>query len=156
MNITIQKIASSEDLEEIKALFREYEKFLGVSLCFQNFEEELAKLPAKYAEPEGAIFLAKVEGKSAGCIALWKLEEGVCEMKRLYVKPDFQGLGLGKKLAQIVIAEAKEKGYKKMKLDTLRRLASANHLYKALQFTETTSYNYNPEDDVAYFEKDLI
>ncbi len=156
MNITIQKIASLEDLEEIKSLFREYEKFLGVSLCFQNFEEELAKLPAKYAEPEGSIFLAKVDGVSAGCIALWKLEEGVCEMKRLYVKPDFQGIGLGKKLAQTIIEEAQNKGYKKMKLDTLRRLESANHLYKSLQFTETTSYNYNPEDDVAYFEKDLV
>ena len=156
MNITIQKIASAEDLEEVKALFREYEKFLGVSLCFQNFEEELAKLPAKYAEPEGAIFLAKVNGVSAGCAALWKLDEGVCEMKRLYVKPDFQGLGLGKKLTQIIIDEAKGKGYKKMKLDTLRRLESANHLYKSLQFIETTPYNYNPEGDVAYFEKDLV
>lgn len=156
MNITIQKIASAEDLEEIKALFREYERFLGVSLCFQNFEEELAKLPAKYAEPEGSIFLAKVDGVSAGCIAMWKLEDGVCEMKRLYVKPDFQGLGLGKKLAHVIMEEAKKKGYKKMKLDTLRRLESANRLYKSLQFTETTPYNYNPENDVAYFEKDLI
>lgn len=156
MNITVEKIASQKDLEEIKALFREYEKFLGVSLCFQNFEEELARLPAKYAEPEGSIFIAKVDGKSAGCIALWKLEEGVCEMKRLYLKRDFQGLGLGKKLAQTIIEEAQAKGYKKMKLDTLRRLESANHLYKSLQFTETNSYNYNPEDDVVYFEKDLI
>jgi ribosomal protein S18 acetylase RimI-like enzyme len=156
MSITIQKIVSAEDLEAIKALFREYEKFLGVSLCFQNFEEELASLPAKYAEPDGSIFLAKVDGASAGCVALWKLEEGVCEMKRLYVKPDFQGLGLGKKLAQIIMEEARRKGYKKMKLDTLRRLVSANRLYKSLQFTETIPYNYNPEDDVAYFEKDLV
>jgi GNAT superfamily N-acetyltransferase len=156
MSIAIQKISSAEDLEEIKVLFREYEKFLGVSLCFQNFEEELAKLPAKYAEPEGAIFLAKVDGTSAGCIALWKLEEGVCEMKRLYVRPEFQGFGLGKRLASAIIEEAKKKGYKKMKLDTLRRLESANHLYKSLQFIETIPYNYNPEDDVAYFEKDLV
>jgi ribosomal protein S18 acetylase RimI-like enzyme len=156
MNITISKIATVEDLKEIKALFREYEKFLGVSLCFQNFEDELAKLPAKYAEPEGAIFLAKSDDISAGCVALWKLEEGVCEMKRLYVKPAFQGIGLGKKLAESVMNEAVAKGYKKMKLDTLRRLAAANNLYKSLQFTETIPYNYNPEDDVAYFEKDLI
>lgn len=156
MKITVQKIGSAEDLEEIKALFREYEKFLGVSLCFQNFEEELAKLPAKYAEPEGVILLAKVDEVSAGCAALWKLEEGVCEMKRLYVKPTYQGLGLGKKLANAIIDEAQKKGYKKMKLDTLRRLESANNLYKSLQFTETIPYNYNPEDDVAYYEKDLI
>ncbi|RYU93506.1 GNAT family N-acetyltransferase [Emticicia agri] len=156
MNITIQKIASSEDLEEIKELFREYQNFLGVSLCFQNFEEELTKLPAKYAEPEGSIFLAKVDGQSAGCVALWKLEEGICEMKRLYVRPAFQGLGLGKKLTEIILGEAKEKGYKTMKLDTLRRLESANHLYKSLQFIETKPYNYNPEGDVAYFEKALV
>lgn len=156
MNISIEKIATAEDLEEIKALFREYEKFLGVSLCFQNFEEELAKLPAKYAEPEGAIFLARADGASAGCVSLWKLEDGVCEMKRLYVKPAFQGIGLGKKLAATVMNEARAKGYKKMKLDTLRRLTSANNLYQSLQFTETRPYNYNPENDVAYFEKDLI
>src|SRR6218665_1822598 len=152
MNITIQKIASTEDLEEIKTLFREYVAFLGINLSFQSFEEELAKLPAKYAEPEGSIFLARVDGASAGCVALWKLEEGVCEMKRLYLRPDFQGLGLGKKLAYVIMEEAKKKGYKKMKLDTLRRLESANRLYQSLQFTETTPYNYNPEDDVAYFE----
>lgn len=156
MNITIEKIASAEDLEEIKTLFREYVAFLGISLSFQSFEEELAKLPAKYAEPEGAIYLAKVDGQSAGCVALWKLEEGVCEMKRLYVTPSFQGLGLGKKLAYVIMEEAQQKGYTKMKLDTLRRLESANRLYKSLKFSETNPYNYNPEDDVAYFEKDLI
>lgn len=156
MNITIEKITSAEDLEEIKTLFREYVAFLGISLSFQRFEEELAKLPAKYAEPEGAIYLAKVDGQSAGCVALWKLEEGVCEMKRLYVRPSFQGLGLGKKLAYVIMEEAQQKGYTKMKLDTLRRLESANRLYKSLKFSETNPYNYNPEDDVAYFEKDLI
>lgn len=156
MNITIEKIATAEDLEEIKTLFREYVAFLGISLSFQSFEEELAKLPAKYAEPEGAIYLAKVDGQSAGCVAVWKLEEDVCEMKRLYVRPTFQGLGLGKKLAYVVMEEAQRKGYTKMKLDTLRRLESANRLYKSLQFSETSPYNYNPEDDVAYFEKDLV
>jgi len=156
MNITIEKIATAEDLEEIKNLFREYVAFLGISLSFQSFEEELAKLPAKYAEPEGAIYLAKVNGQSTGCVALWKLEEGVCEMKRLYVRPAFQGLGLGKKLAYVIMEEAQRKGYTKMKLDTLRRLESANRLYKSLQFSETNPYNYNPEDDVAYFEKDLV
>lgn len=156
MNISIEKIATPEDLDEVKGLFREYEKFLGLSLCFQNFEEELAKLPAKYAEPEGAIYLAKVDGASAGCVALWKLGEGVCEMKRLYVRPAYQGIGLGKKLANTIIDEAKRKKYRKMKLDTLRRLESANRLYHTLQFTETKPYNYNPEGDVAYFEKDLV
>ncbi|PLK42886.1 GNAT family N-acetyltransferase [Emticicia sp. TH156] len=155
MKISVEKISTPEDLEAIKGLFREYEKLLGVSLCFQNFEEELALLPAKYAEPEGSIFLALVNGNPAGCVALWKLEEGVCEMKRLYVRPVYQGIGLGKKLALTVLDEAAKKGYRKMKLDTLKRLAAANKLYHALQFTETQPYNYNPEGDVAYFEKDL-
>ncbi|WP_435355440.1 GNAT family N-acetyltransferase [Emticicia sp. SJ17W-69] len=156
MQLSILKIATKEDLEEIKNLFREYAKFLEISLDFQDFESELAKLPAKYAEPEGAIFLAKIDSQPAACVALWKLEEGICEMKRLYVKPEFQGLGLGKKMTQTIIEEAKGKGYKIMKLDTLKRLQSANYLYASLGFRETQPYNYNPESDVAYFEKELI
>lgn len=156
MEIKIQKIGTKEDLEEIKNLFREYAQFLKISLDFQDFESELAKLPAKYAEPEGSILLAKVDDKPAACVALWKLEDGVCEMKRLYVKPEFQGLGLGKKMALSIIEEAKIKGYKTMKLDTLKRLQSANYLYNSLGFSETKPYNYNPESDVAYFEKELF
>lgn len=154
--IEIKKIESAQDLEEVKQLFREYASFLQVDLCFQGFESELAKLPAKYAEPEGAIFLAKVNDMPAGCIALWKLEDGVCEMKRLYVKPEFQGLGLGKQLANILIEEAKQKGYNKMKLDTLQRLSAANALYTNLDFIKTIPYNVNPEEDVVYYEKELI
>ncbi len=155
MKIEIQKIATEQDLEDVKQLFREYANFLQVDLCFQGFENELAKLPAKYAEPEGAIFLAKIDEKSAACVALWKLEEGICEMKRLYVKPEFQGLGLGKKLTLMLLEEAKNKGYKTMKLDTLKRLQSANYIYHALGFTEIKAYNFNPEVDVVYFEKKL-
>lgn len=154
--IEIEKISSKQDLEDVKQLFREYANFLQVDLCFQGFEAELAKLPAKYAEPEGSIFLAQVNGQPAGCIALWKLEEGVCEMKRLFVKPEFQGLGLGKILANRLMEEAKIKGYVKMKLDTLRRLQSANYLYKSLGFIETLPYNFNPEEDIVYFEKALV
>lgn len=154
--IEIKKIASAEDLEDVKQLFREYANFLQVDLCFQGFESELAKLPAKYAEPEGSIFLAKVNEMPAGCIALWKLEDGVCEMKRLYVKPEFQGLGLGKQLANVLLEEAKLKGYQKMKLDTLQRLSAANNLYTNLDFTKTIPYNINPEEDVVYYEKELI
>lgn len=154
--IAIEKISSEQDLEDVKQLFREYANFLQVDLCFQGFEAELAKLPAKYAEPEGSIFLAKVNGQPAGCIALWKLEEGVCEMKRLFVKPEFQGLGLGKQLVNILLEEAKNKGYIKMKLDTLRRLQSANYLYKSLDFIETLPYNFNPEEDIVYFEKAIV
>lgn len=156
VKIEINKISSHQDLEDVKQLFREYIEFLQVNLDFQDFENELAKLPAKYAEPEGAIFLAKVNDQPAGCIALWKLEEGVCEMKRLFVKPEFQGLGLGKMLANRLMEEAKIKGYQTMKLDTLKRLQSANYLYAAMGFSETQAYNFNPEPDIVYFEKELV
>lgn len=156
VKIEIDKISSQQDLEDVKQLFREYIDFLQISLDFQDFENELAKLPAKYAEPEGVMFLAKVNALPAGCIALWKLEEGVCEMKRLFVKPAFQGLGLGKMLANKLMEEAKAKGYTKMKLDTLKRLESANFLYALLGFKETTPYNFNPEPDIVYFEKELV
>jgi putative acetyltransferase len=155
MKIEIQKIATHQDLEDVKELFRAYVQFLGINLDFQGFEVELAKLPAKYAEPEGAIFLAKVDGNVAGCVALWKLEDGICEMKRLFIKPTFQGLGLGKKMVLVLIDEAKNKGYKIMKLDTLKRLQSANYLYTSLGFVSTKPYNFNPEPDILYFEKEL-
>lgn len=154
--IEIEKISSEQDLEDVKQLFRAYVEFLQVNLDFQDFENELEKLPAKYAEPEGSIFLAKVNGQPAGCIALWKLEDGVCEMKRLFVKSEFQGLGLGKMLANRLIEEAKIKGYSIMKLDTLKRLQPANYLYKSLSFIETSPYNFNPEEDIVYFEKALV
>lgn len=156
IKIEINKITSSQDLEDVKQLFREYVEFLQVNLDFQDFESELDKLPAKYAEPEGTIFLAKINNQPAGCIALWQLEEGVCEMKRLFVKPEFQGLGLGKNLASRLMEEAKIKGYQLMKLDTLKRLESANYLYASLGFLETEPYNFNPEPDIVYFEKVLI
>lgn len=155
MQVTIQKITSEEDLADVKQLFREYANFLQVDLCFQGFEAELAQLPAKYAEPAGALLLAKVDNQPAGCVGLWALEAGVCEMKRLYVKPKFQGLGLGKKLTLQVMQIAKGKGYDLMKLDTLKRLQSANYLYVALGFQETKPYNFNPETDIVYYEKSL-
>lgn len=156
VKIEINKISSEQDLEDVKQLFREYVAFLQVNLDFQGFEEELAKLPAKYAEPEGCMFLAKVNAQPAGCVALWKLEDGICEMKRLYVKPEFQGLGLGKMLSQRLMEEAQIKAYHTMKLDTLKRLVSANKLYQNLGFSETKPYNFNPEPDIVYFEKKIV
>jgi len=154
--IEIEKISNAQDLEDVKQLFREYIEFLQVNLDFQDFENELEKLPAKYAEPEGSIFLAKVGGQAVGCIALWKLEAGVCEMKRLFVKSDFQGLGIGKMLANKLMEEAKNKGYLKIKLDTLKRLKLANYLYASLGFRETHPYNFNPEPDIVYLENELV
>lgn len=151
----IIKANTTEELDAVRELFTEYQQFLGFSLCFQGFDEELKKLPYKYAEPDGTILLATVDGETAGVVALWKLEEGICEMKRLYVRPKFQGIGLGRKLAVSIIEEARKKGYFKMKLDTVKRLETAISMYKSLGFIETKPYNYNPEDDVKYFEMEL-
>ncbi len=149
------RVVSEEDLEETKKLFREYAVWLNVDLCFQGFEKELAQLPDKYAEPEGIILLMKIDGVAVACVALRPLEIGVCEMKRLFVQPAYQGLGIGKELALEVMEQAKNRGYSLIKLDTLRRLTAANQLYLALGFEKTMPYNVNPEEDVVYFEKKL-
>src|SRR4051812_27776571 len=114
--IEIIRAETPEQIEEARILFREYEKWLGLSLCFQNFDEEVADLPGKYSEPEGRLLLALVDGKTAGCIALRNTEDGVCEMKRLFVRSDFRGLGIGKSLVEKIIEEARLVGYKKMRL----------------------------------------
>ena len=111
--ITILQAKTPEQIEETKKLFREYEKWLELDICFQGFEAELANLPGKYAEPDGRLLLILVEGKIAGCIALRKLEENICEMKRLYLRDEFRGFGLGNKLIERLIEEARLIGYKK-------------------------------------------
>lgn len=146
---------TDDELIVIKKLFKEYEHKLGVSLCFQNFDEELALLPGKYAEPIGTILLAKIDEEIVGVVALRKIEEGVCEMKRLYVQDAARGLGIGNALCEELISSAKQKGYHTMKLDTLARLTSATKIYHSLGFSEVKPYNFNPEDDVLYFELNL-
>lgn len=152
MNITIRK-AKEDEMDIVRSLFTEYEQFLGFSLCFQGFQEELNQLPYKYAEPEGTILLAETENSVVGCVALKPLENGICEMKRLYIKEELRGHKLGEKLVNEIIASAKEKGYAIMKLDTLKRLKAACNLYKKFGFVETIPYNFNPEEDIIYFEK---
>ncbi|MDJ0956415.1 MAG: GNAT family N-acetyltransferase [Arenicellales bacterium] len=142
-------------LPEIKALFREYETFLGVDLCFQGFEEELAELPGKYKPPRGALLVAFVNSQVAGCVALRPLDNGHCEMKRLFVRPDYRGLGLGRQLAHRIIEVSRDIGYERMKLDTLDFLEDAIHLYKSLGFKQTGSYYDNPLEKVSYWELDL-
>ena len=154
-NIFEIKKAESTDMDRIKALFLEYEKFLGISLCFQDFEKELNSLPKPYDEPYGSIIIAKIKEEIIGVVALKQLDIKNCEMKRLYVKPNFHGFGIGKALALEILKIAKEKKYDFMKLDTLQRLSSAVALYKILGFTETNAYNFNPELDILYFEKKL-
>jgi len=144
-----------DQLETVKELFREYAVQIQVDLCFQNFEEELASLPGKYALPKGRIVVAYVDDVAAGCVALRPFDNHTCEMKRLYVKESFRNMKLGKALAQHIIAEAKTIGYDTMVLDTLRTMESALSLYKSLGFIEIEQYYDNPLDEVVYLRLNL-
>lgn len=156
MNTDLSIIPAEEiHLPEIMVLFREYEAFLNVDLCFQGFEQELAALPGEYAPPMGALFIAFVNNQVAGCVALRPLGNSDCEMKRLFVRPDYRGLGLGRELARRIIEESREIGYKRMKLDTLDFLKGAIHIYKRLGFKQIGSYYDNPLETVSYWQLDL-
>jgi putative acetyltransferase len=148
--------AGESDIPAVKKLFLEYADSLGFNLCFQGFDEELASLPGKYAEPDGCLLIAKIGDKSCGCVALRKLEGRICEMKRLYVKPDFRKRGLGKLLVERVVSEAKFRGYEFMRLDTLATMRSAIKLYKAYGFYEIPAYTFNPIPGAVYLELRLI
>ena len=154
--IEITQAESPKQIEEIRRLFREYENWLGIDLCFQDFEKELANLPGKYVKPDGRLFLISVENKTAGCIALRKIDVDICEMKRLYVRGDFRGSGLGKMLVEKLIEEARSAGYKKMRLDTLPdKMPSAVRLYKSYGFCEIAPYYHNPHGETLFMELDL-
>ena len=147
--------AQMHEMSVVKELFIKYQAHLGISLCFQGFQEELDTLPGKYSAPTGIILLAKERENIAGIVALKQLEDGICEMKRLFVLPDYQGYGIGKMLAEALLDKAKDLNFKTMKLDTLGRLESAVALYNKLGFEQTNPYNINPEEDILYFEKKL-
>lgn len=147
-----------EDRAALVALLKAYEAGIGVSLCFQSFDEELATLPGKYVPPDGALLLARNEtGDLLGTVALRGLDraQGICEMKRLYVAPAGRGQGLGRKLAEAVIAEARSLGYHAMRLDTLPSMQDAQRLYELLGFREIANYNGNPIAGTRFLEKDL-
>lgn len=147
---------SPTQISQTRELFLEYAQSLGFSLCFQNFDNELANLPGDYTPPEGRLLLAEYEGKLAGCVALHKLEPGICEMKRLYLRPQFRGKGLGRVLADRIISEARQIGYQRMRLDTVEPvMKDAVGMYRKLGFKEIASYRKNPMAGTLYMELQL-
>jgi ribosomal protein S18 acetylase RimI-like enzyme len=152
----ISRANNSKYIDYIKALFLQYAEALNVDLSFQNFEDELKVLPGKYSEPEGALLIALEDNEPIGCIALRKIDDETCEMKRLFVKPEYRNMRLGKRLVEEIIKEGKQIGYKSMKLDTLKSMESAVKLYKYFGFKETEPYIYNPIKDAIYMELKLV
>jgi len=148
---------SAGDITQARELFREYEAWLEVDLCFQSFAKELAELPGKYAPPDGRLLLAMNDGQVAGCAALRKIDHGICEIKRLFLRPQFRGKGLGRQLAEAIIREAKQIGYERMRLDTLPpRMNDAIALYRSLGFKEIGAYYDNPVPGLKFMELDLV
>ncbi|MHB8216168.1 MAG: GNAT family N-acetyltransferase [Candidatus Sulfotelmatobacter sp.] len=155
-SLSVLQAESSAHIAHARELFLEYAQSLGFSLCFQNFDKELARLPGDYAPPEGRLLLADYDGQLAGCIALHKLEPGVCEMKRLYLRPPFRGKGLGRILAERIIAEARQIGYQRMRLDTVEPIMKdAVAMYRKLGFKEVAPYRPNPIAGAMYMELEL-
>lgn len=156
--MNLVQVQTPEDVECARELFKEYSAWLGLNLCFQNFEKELAELPGDYVPPAGRLFLALEGNQVAGCVALRRLgNEGVCEMKRLYVRPEFRGRGLGRELTGAVIKAARDVGYDRMRLDTLPgKMDRAIAMYRSLGFQEIDAYYDNPVAGATFMELSLI
>jgi len=144
-------IAPADDLTIVRELITEYANALGVDLSFQDLDHELSKLATFYE----LILLARDDNRAAGCVALRRIEDEICEMKRLYVRPEFRGMNLGRELATRIIAAARERGYKRMRLDTLPTMTAAIPLYRALGFVEIEPYRFNPIAGTRFMELDL-
>jgi putative acetyltransferase len=143
---------TAAQLSDARDLFLEYESAIGFDLCFQDFDREVAELPGEYAPPRGALLLAMAEERPVGCVALRALDERTCELKRLYVRPVARGRGVGRLLCETVIAEARSRGYDRMRLDTVPQMAEAIALYRALGFTATGPYRHNPIPGALFME----
>ncbi len=154
--LSIRPASGANDIAIIRDLFLEYASSLGFSLCFQGFDQELQLLPGEYSPPDGRLSIAEHNCKVAGCIALKRLGPDTCEMKRLYVRSDFRGLGLGRILAEKLITEARTIGYRKMALDTIEdKMKSAVALYRSLGFKPCAPYYHNPIPGALYMELEL-
>jgi len=155
MAVIIQA-TTNEQIDEARLLFREYETWLDLDLCFQGFESELAGLPGKYAPPDGRLLLAYMDEKLAGCIAMRALKDDICEMKRLFVRDEFRGQKIGIQLIERLVADAREIGYSRMRLDTYpAKMAKAVSLYGSHGFHSIEPYYDNPHDGVLFMELTL-
>jgi putative acetyltransferase len=158
--VRIEPALSESALSQVRNLFREYAFTPGVEPCLEDFERELASLPGQYAPPAGRLLLAIRDGavnlaEPAGCVALRRLQRDTCEMKRLYVRPAFRGLGAGRELVKALIAEARSIGYERIVLDTLPSMKEAHRLYRTLGFREISAYRKNPVPGSLFFELEL-
>ena len=152
----LSQATSDEDVQQARQLFEEYAASLGLNLCFQNFDKELAELPGDYAPPSGRLFLARENDQIAGCVALRKIGEGIGEVKRLYVRPEFRGQGLGRTLTETLLREAREIGYSSVRLDTLPgKMDQAIAMYRSLGFKNIEPYYNNPVEGAAFMELEL-
>jgi putative acetyltransferase len=151
--LRMTQASSPAQIAQVRELFLEHAKSLGFSSCFQSFDQELAGLPGDYSPPDGRLLIAEYEGEIAGCVALHKLEPGICEMKRLYLRPAFRRKGLGRRLAETILNEAHSAGYQRLRLDTVERMMrDAVGLYRALGFREIAPYRANPMEGTLYME----
>jgi ribosomal protein S18 acetylase RimI-like enzyme len=147
--------AREADLPLIRELLHEYAGALGFPLDFQDFERELAELPGAYAPPDGTLLLARIDREVAGCVALRRLDDDVCEMKRLFIRPGHRGLGLGRLLAAAIVDDARSRGYRAMRLDTTPSMAAAQALYTELGFRDIPPYTVNPVAGTRFLELEL-
>jgi putative acetyltransferase len=148
-------VLAYDSMDDAKTLFGEYAGSLGYDLCFQSFEEELRTLPGRYALPEGRLYVAYVDNMAAGCVALRPLNNNLCEMKRLYIRPAYRGSGFGEKLVRQIISDATTVGYDRIVLDTLETMKAAIHLYSKMGFRAIAPYYQNPLPGVVYLGLDL-
>jgi ribosomal protein S18 acetylase RimI-like enzyme len=155
MPVSLIQAHGVERIGQVRELFEEYKASLGVDLCFQSFDSELAGLPGDYAPPDGRLLLALDGDNAAGCVALRKIDDQTCEMKRLYVRPRFRGKGVGTSLIDAIFTEARGIGYKKMRLDTLPEMHEAIILYRSLGFRPIAAYRHNPIPGALFFELNL-
>lgn len=153
--INIVEANTKELIEQAKELIREYAQSLEFDLGFQDFDQEMENFPGQYASPKGCLYIALDENQPIGCVAVRDFGQGICEMKRLYVKPNFRGQKVGKLLADVVIKAARDMGYDYIRLDTIPSMKQANMLYNSLGFKQIVPYRFNPIEGATFFELNL-